>query len=94
MGGEGKFILHASIPLVAVSGITFKHMKTLLLFFIFSFSILAGDTVTTVNRPQYLGGGSVSTVKSNGAVSAKIVTTKQPSYLGGGSVSKITPVKK
>lgn len=26
MGGEGKFILHASIPLVAVSGITFKHM--------------------------------------------------------------------
>jgi hypothetical protein len=69
-------------------------MKTLLLFFIFSFSILAGDTVTTVNRPSYLGGGSVSIAKSNGTPIAKIVTTKQPSYLGGGSVSKITPVKK
>ncbi len=64
-------------------------MKTLL-FLICAFSILAGDTVTTINRPSYLGGGSVSTVKSNGVPIAKIVTTKQPAYLGGGSVSKVS----
>lgn len=69
-----------------------NNMKALLLFFIFSFSILAGDTVTTVNRPQYLGGGFVTTVKSNGATTAKVIVVERPKYLGGGSnVKVVTP---
>lgn len=66
-------------------------MKTLILFFVLTLSILAGDTVTTINRPQYLGGGAVTTVQSGGT-SSKVIVTPRPSYLGGGSnIKVVTP---
>ena len=64
-------------------------MKPLILFFALTLSILAGDTVTTINRPSYLGGGSVTTVQSGGT-SSKVIVTPRPSYLGGGSNIKVT----
>lgn len=64
-------------------------MKILLLFLALSFSLLAGDTATTINRPSYLGGGSVTTVQSGGNTT-KVVVTARPSYLGGGSNVKVS----
>lgn len=64
-------------------------MKPLILFFALTLSILAGDTVMTINRPQYLGGGAVTTVQSGGT-SSKVIVTPRPSYLGGGSNIKVT----
>ncbi len=63
-------------------------MKTLIFFF-FSFAVLAGDTVTSVNRPLYLGGGSVTTVQSAGTPTAKVIVIERPKYLGGGSNVKV-----
>lgn len=64
-------------------------MKILLLFLALSFSLLAGDTVTTIQRPAYLGRGSVTTVQSGGNTT-KVVVTARPSYLGGGSNVKVS----
>ena len=63
-------------------------MKTLL-FLLLCMPVLAGDTVVTVKRPDYLGGGSVSTVKSGAKTIAKIVSVDKHKYAGGGKTSKV-----
>ena len=65
-------------------------MKTFSALFVFTAAAFAGDTITTVPRPAYLGGGSTSVVKdSSGKTTATATTIERPKYLGGGSVTTV-----
>ena len=65
-------------------------MKALLVLQLLVCACFADDTITTVPRPAYLGGGSTSMVKdSSGKTTVTATTIERPKYLGGGSVTTV-----